>query len=119
MAVTLFEKLGKEEGIAAISSDVVDLHMKNPKIGVRFSNSNVPAMKKAVTEFFITGSGGPQVYTGKDMLSVHKNMNISDNEYMAAVDDVMAALTKNNIDDAVKAEVLYIFYTLRPEVVGV
>ena len=45
--------------------------------------------------------------------------NISDNEYMAAVDDVMSALSQNGIGDAEKAEVLYIFYSLRPEVVGV
>jgi hemoglobin len=53
------------------------------------------------------------------MLSAHKHMNISDNEYMAAVDDLMKALTNAEVGDHEKAEVLYIFHTLRPEVVGV
>ncbi len=53
------------------------------------------------------------------MLSTHKNMNISDNEYMAAVDDVMTALESNSIGQREKEEVLFIFYSLRPEVVGV
>ena len=62
-----------------------------------------------VTEFFISGSGGPDVYKGKDMRTAHQNMNISDNEYMAAVDDVMAALDKNGIGQREKEEVLFIF----------
>ena len=76
-------------------------------------------MKKKAADFFSMGSGGPQNYDGKDMLSAHKHMNISDNEYMAAVDDLMAALSNSNVGDREKGEVLYIFYTLRPEVVGV
>lgn len=119
MSESLQERLGGTESITKISSDVVDLHIKNPKIAARFSESDVPTLKQTVADFFITGSGGPEVYKGKDMLSTHKNMNISDNEYMAAVDDVMTALESNSIGQREKEEVLFIFYSLRPEVVGV
>ena len=94
----------------------LDLAMEMEK---RFAGSDADSMKKKAADFFSSGSGGPQVYDGKDMLSAHKHMNISDNEYMAAVDDLMAALSNSGVGDAEKAEVLYIFYTLRPEVVGV
>ena len=40
-------------------------------------------------------------------------------EFMAAVDDLMKALDGSGVGDREKAEALYIFYTLRPEVVGV
>ncbi len=116
---SLFERLGGEEVIIKISSDVVDYHMQNPIIKARFAGSDVEPLKLTVAQFFITGSGGPQVYQGKDMRAAHKHMNINDNEYMAAVDDVMKALDNNNIADKEKSEVLYIFYTLRPDVVGV
>ena len=43
------------------------------------------------------------------MRTAHQNMNISDNEYMAAVDDVMAALDKNGIGQREKEEVLFTF----------
>ncbi len=119
MSDTLFDRLGGESGIRSIASDVVDLHCANPLIAARFSNSDVPKLKQLAGDFFITGSGGPQIYQGRDMVTTHKNMNISDNEFMAVVDDVMEALTKNSIGDAVKAEVLYIFYSLRPEVVRI
>ncbi|MFW1676199.1 group I truncated hemoglobin [Pontibacter sp. JAM-7] len=119
MSGTLFDRLGGEAGIRSIASDVVDLHCANPLIAARFKNSDVGQLKQLAGDFFITGSGGPQIYQGKEMAVAHQNMNISDNEFMTVVDDAMAALDKNGHGDAVKAEVLYIFYSLRPEVVGI
>jgi hemoglobin len=119
MTDTLFARLGGADAIAMIASDLVDNHMANPLIGNRFAGSDPVAMKKKATDFFSMGAGGPDHYDGLDMLSAHKHMNISDTEYMAAVDDLMKALTHANVGDREKAEVLYIFYTLRPDVVGV
>jgi hemoglobin len=120
MTETLFTRLGGIEGIHRIASDLVDAHMANTLINKRFAGSNVLSLKKLAAEFFIAGSGGPaDAYKGKDMLSAHRHMNISDNEFMAAVDDLMFAMTKNGLGDTEKAEALYIFYQLRPNVVGV
>lgn len=119
MTATLYARLGGSDGIARITSALVDNHISNPLIGKRFMGSEPVAMKKKAADFFSMGSGGPNNYDGLDMLSAHKHMNISDNEYMAAVDDLMKALTHNGVEDREKAEVLYIFYKLRPDVVGV
>src|SRR5262245_10636397 len=119
MSGSLYERLGGAEGIFRIASDTVDLHLKNPLIGPRFQHIDPKATKQTVADFFITGSGGPQVYKGRDMVATHKGMNISDNEFMAAVDDVMAALNASKVGDREKAEVLYIFYSLRPQVVRI
>jgi len=116
---TLFERLGGEQGIRKISNDVVDLHSQNPTISARFASSDLTTLKDTVSKFFISGSGGPGIYDGKDMRTAHQHMNISDNEYMAAVDDVISALTTNGIGDREKGEVLFIFYSLRPDVVRV
>lgn len=119
MTRTLYERLGSTEGITKIVSDLVDNHLKNAKISARFSGSDIPALKRKAAEFFIAGSGGPPVYAGKDMLDVHRHMNISDGEYMAMVDDAMDALAASGVGDDSKAEVLFIFHSLRPQVVGV
>lgn len=119
MAQSLYERLGGTDSINRIASNLVDRHIANPKIGARFAGSDIVTVKRHAADFFITGSGGPEVYTGKSMLDAHRHMNISDEEFMAAVDDVMAALSDEGIGDAEKAEVLFIFYSLRPEVVRV
>lgn len=119
MAQSLYERLGGGEGITRIASALVDNHMKNPLVAPRFANSDLAKVKKLAAEFFITGSGGPAIYSGKDLAEAHRGMNISDNEFMAVIDDVMAALTSSGIGDPEKAEVLFIFYSLRPNVVRI
>ena len=114
---SLFERLGGAEQIAAISSDVVDRHIANPKINQHFQNiEDVDQFKKHVTEFFIMGSGGPANYQGRDMPSAHKDMNLNEADLIGAIDDVLASLDSFDIDPVTRNEVLAILYSLKDEV---
>ncbi|MES9964027.1 MAG: group 1 truncated hemoglobin [Candidatus Sedimenticola sp. 20ELBAFRAG] len=117
MSESLYERLGGTEGITKIASDVVDNHMANKTIAPRFAESNVAALKNAAATFFIAGTGGPDVYKGKDMLATHKGMNISATEFMAVLDDALSALEKNNVEQRVQEEVLYVLYSMRSQIV--
>jgi len=117
MSESLYERLGGTEGIKRIANDVVDNHAGNPQIARRFSETDLDKLKKVAADFFISGSGGPNVYEGKDMVSAHKSMNINNDEFMAVLDDAMAALEKNNVGQREKEEVLYIFFSLKGDVV--
>lgn len=119
MSESLFERLGGESGITAIANDVVDNHLANRTIATRFADYDVDSLKKGAASFFITGTGGPAVYTGKDMLGTHKGMNISANEFMAVLDDTLSALDKNNIGQREQEEVLYTLYSMRSHIMHV
>ncbi len=117
MSVSLFERLGGESGITSIANDVVDLHLDNQVIATRFAKTDVNKLKNAAATFFITGTGGPACYQGKDMLAAHKNMNISHEEFMAVLDDALSALSKNNVGQREQEEVLFVLYSMRTEIV--
>ena len=117
MSKSLFERLGGIEGITSISNDVVDNHLANKSIATRFANSDLSKIKNAAATFFITGTGGPNVYTGKDMLAAHKGMNISAAEFMSVLDDALSALEKNNIGQREQEEVLFVLYSMRSQIV--
>ena len=119
MTQSLFERLGGEQGIRSIANDIVDLHFANPDISARFSAFDKDKLKNGAATFFISGTGGPSVYQGRDMLATHKNMNISHREFMAVCDDALAALSKNNIGQREQEEVLFVFYSMKDEIVGV
>jgi hemoglobin len=116
---SLYERLGGTDGIKAIASDLVDFHLNNPRIAPRYADSDVAAVKNAAATFFIAASGGPSVYEGKEMLAAHRGMNIDDAEFMAVLDDAMAALEKNGIGQREQEEVLFFLYGLKPEIVHV
>lgn len=117
MSETLYERLGGTEGIQRIANDLVDNHAANPRISRRFAETDLDKLKKAAAEFFISGTGGPNVYEGEDMVSVHKGMNIDNDEFMALLDDAMAALEKNNVGQREREEVIYILLSLKGDVV--
>jgi hemoglobin len=116
---SLYERLGGSGGITAIASDLVDAHIKNPLIGQRFQAIDVAVAKQHAFEFFCMGSGGAESYTGRDLRSVHSGMNVSEQEFIAAVDDLMMVLDRNGIGEREKQEVLYIFYSLKGDVLRI
>ncbi|MDH5435702.1 MAG: group 1 truncated hemoglobin [Gammaproteobacteria bacterium] len=117
MSESLYDRLGGSEGITNIASDVIDNHLSNKTIAPRFAQSDVATIKNAAATFFIAGTGGPNVYKGKDMLTAHKGMNISATEFMAVLDDALAALAKNTIGQREQEEVLFVLYSMRSQIV--
>ncbi|MES9834193.1 MAG: group 1 truncated hemoglobin [Candidatus Thiodiazotropha sp. LLP2] len=116
---TLYVRLGGQEGIAAIVEDIWTNHTINPAIKQRYEASDPENVKRLVREFFGAGIGGPETYTGKDMLAAHKGMNISDKEFVAVVDDVLGALDKNDVGQKERDEVLSILYSMKGDIVHV
>ena len=116
---SLYDRLGRHEGITRITRTLIDNHMANPLVNARYGASDMPKVEQRVIEFFCAGAGGPETYTGKDMLATHKGMNVSEQEFVTVVDDAMAALETHNIDPATRNDVLAILWSLKGEVIRV
>lgn len=118
MAESLYERLGSSEGIQQIASDALDNHLINPRIKSRYETlGNLEEVRQGAANFFISATGGPDVYKGRNMLATHRGMNIDEAEFMAVVDDILDALDKNNIQQREQEEVLYALYSLRREII--
>ena len=117
---TLYERLGRFDGITRIVHDVMDAHLANPVIAPRFQASqDLDHAKKMAVEFFCAGCGGPEPYTGRDLLVAHRGMNVNEQEYMAAMDDILSAMEKNAVDPGTRGEVSAILYSLKGQVIRV
>lgn len=120
MSTTLYERLGGAKGIASLVDDVMDAHMANPIVKTRFENiKDLGHAKKMAREFFSAGSGGPEAYTGKDMPTAHKGMNISEQEYLAAMDDIVGAMEKHALGEDTRKDVIAILYSLKDKIIRV
>ncbi len=64
-------------------------------------------------------TGGPETYTGKDMFNAHKGMNISEEEFLAVIEDVLNALQKHGIGQKEQDEVLAILFSTRKDIIRV
>jgi hemoglobin len=114
---SLYDRLGGRPGIEAIVENIWQNHISNPLVNKRYADSDPAKVKRLVAEMCCAGFGGPESYTGKDMIAAHKNMNINDTEFVAVCDDVLKALEQNNVGQREKDEILCILYSLKNEVV--
>jgi hemoglobin len=121
---SLFLRLGGAAGIRALADDIVALHMENPAISARFrplleTPEKLAIIKGHLCAFLEAGSGGRADYQGRSMRDTHRGMNISEAEYMAAIDDILAGMRKHALDEQTQKDVLAIAYSLKGEILHV
>jgi truncated hemoglobin YjbI len=114
---SLYERLGGETGVRKISNDILDKNLNNPKISHHFQKVDMDKLKQLVFEFFSMGTGGPHQYTGRDMISTHKNLNISENDFDIGNEDTIEALKANGVNNETIDEVMGILNSMRGDVV--
>ena len=112
----LYERLGGTPAIQAVVDDFVARAAADPKVnftrkgipGAEWdpSPANMERLKKMLVEFIVSVSGGPTRYTGKDMLTAHKGMRITNAEFDAAAADLKASLDKCRVGAVEQAELL-------------
>lgn len=120
MTTSLYERLGSGNGIAKLVDEVMSAHLNNPIVKTRFENiKDFEHSKDMACQFFCAGAGGPEVYTGMDMLTAHKGMNISEQEYLAVMDDIIGAMEKQWLSEDTKKDVIAILYALKGNIIRV
>jgi hemoglobin len=120
MTTTLYQRLGGANGIAKLVDDIMAAHLVNPLVKTRFENiKDLDRARQMAREFFCAGAGGPETYTGKDMLTAHKGMNISEQEYLAVTDDIVGAMEKHKLSEDTKKDVIAILYSLKGNIIRV
>jgi len=117
---TLYDRLGRHDGITRITRELIRNHLANPLVNVRYGQvKDMDRLERNVIDFFCAGAGGPETYGGKDILSTHRGMNVNEQEFVTVIDDAMAALETCGVDGPTRNEVLAILWSLKGEVVRV
>jgi len=116
---SLFDRLGGRDGISRVVHRVMANHLANPIVKTRFEHARQTRdeMTNHAIEFFCTGLSGVATYRGRPLPNAHAGMNITEQEFVAVLDDILAALAAENVAELEQAEVLKILYGMKPEIV--
>jgi hemoglobin len=116
---SLYERLGGEEKIRAVVTDILALHHANPTISPRYDNAKKSDAEliDLVVDLIGSGTGGPQEYKGMSMPEAHKGMNVSEAEFVAVLDDILEAMEKHGVGERERAEMLAIAYGMKADIV--
>ena len=106
MQKSLYDRLGGKDALTAVVDDFVGNVAADKRINGFFAKAGIPRLKRNLVDQICQGTGGPCVYTGKDMKTAHKGMGIADADFNALVEDLVKTLNKFNVPEADQASLL-------------
>jgi hemoglobin len=115
---TLYERLGGKDAITAVVEDFVGNVGADSRINQRFANTDIPKLKTLLVEQICQATGGPCTYTGRDMKTTHKGMNLTDADFNALVEDLKKSLDKFKVPDKEQGELLSALGGMKGDIVG-
>lgn len=124
---SLYDRLGGGPAVKAVVSDFVDRAAGDPKVNFTRQGhpnhwdatpENVAKLKEHLTQFVAQATGGPKEYMGKDMPTVHKDMQITNEEFDAIAADLKATLDKFNVPAKEQGELMAIVGSTHDQIVG-
>ena len=116
-SASLYQRLGEKPAITAVVDDFVARVAADTRINGRFANANIPRLKTNLVDQICAASGGPCLYTGRDMRTAHAGMGISNADFDALVGDLVATLNKFKVPDREKNELLSVLGPMRKDIV--
>jgi hemoglobin len=123
MQKSLYERLGGKTAIVAVVDQFVANVAGDKRINTFFKaaasdKARLARLKTNLVNLICQGSGGPCKYTGKSMKAAHKGMGITDADFNALVEDLVAALNKFKVGTKEKNDLLALLGPMKPDIVG-
>ncbi|HTJ47609.1 MAG TPA: group 1 truncated hemoglobin [Kofleriaceae bacterium] len=105
-AKPLFERLGGRAAISAVVTDIVALHFTEPLTAPLCRGVDQEKLVAHVVEWLCGAAGGPASYAGRDMVSAHAHLHMTDVHFMAAGEQIMRTLVKYGVQEPEIQEVM-------------
>ena len=122
-ARSLYERLGGAYSIAVVVDDFIDRIMSdsrlnaNPRVDEAHHRVSPQGFKYYVTEQVCWAAGGPQTYSGRSMADLHRDLLISNAEWDAFMDDFDQTLTKFDVPERERGELVAIIESTKNDIV--
>lgn len=119
----LYERLGGLKPITLVVDDFIDRLVSNdtlnanPAIKAGRDSSPPPYLKVQVSILVCKVTGGPCVYTGRDMKSAHAHLHITEAEWDVMAADFKASLDKFKVPQAEQDELFAIVGGTKKDIV--
>jgi hemoglobin len=117
MKKSLYDRLGGQAAIEAVVKDFAGRVLADPRVNKKFARSNAERLVKNLTDFVCMATGGPCKYTGLSMIASHKNMAVTEGEFNAVAEDLVATLNQFNVPEKERTELINAVAPLAKDIV--
>ncbi|MDQ1611493.1 MAG: hemoglobin [Pyrinomonadaceae bacterium] len=116
---SLYDRLGGLDAIKAVIGEFASRVLADGRINKKFVKTDATRLTHCLVEQVCAATGGPCVYTCNSMKKSHKNMKVTEGEFNALVEDLVAALDKFNVPATEKNELLGALAGMKGDIVEV
>jgi len=117
---SLYARLGGYDAIALVVDDFIHrlaTDKRFEKFFSGFSEDSQKRLRQHILDQFCAAAGGPCLYTGREMRTVHKGLGITEADWDAAAKHLVAALDKYKVPEAEKNDLLAFVVTQKKDIV--
>lgn len=117
---TLYSRLGGYDAVAAVVDDLMGRLAEDEQVGrvlEHIPDTRFRDVRQRMVDFLCETTGGPCIYRGKDMLTAHRGMGLTDSDWKKTVVHLKATLNKFNVPSREKTEVLQAISSLKSAIV--
>jgi len=117
---SLYERVGGYNALAAVVDDFVGRLVGDKQFEKFFIGHSIDSKKRIrqhILDQFCAATGGPCVYTGREMKTSHAGLGITETEWDAAAKHLTASLDKFKVPEKEKGEILAFVTSLKKDIV--
>jgi hemoglobin len=117
---SLYERVGGYNALAAVVDDFIVRLVSDKQFEKFFigqSNDSKKRIRQHILDQFCAATGGPCVYTGREMKTSHSGLGITNAEWDAAAKHLVASLDKFKVPEKEKGEILAFVTSLKKDIV--
>jgi hemoglobin len=120
---SLYDRLGGVYNISVVVDDFIGRVMgdprlnANPRVDEAHHRVSPQGFKYYVTEQLCEAAGGPQRYSGRTMGDTHRHLMITDEEWVAFMDDLQQSLDRFEVPQPEQDEVIAIVESTKEAIV--
>jgi hemoglobin len=117
---TLYERLGGYDAIAAVASDLLPRLQKDARLARYWQHrgdDGVAREKQLLIDFLCASAGGPLYYTGRDMKTSHRGMDIGEGDWTNFLGHLEATLDAFKVPVSERTEVIAFVQSTKRDIV--
>ena len=117
----LYQRLGGYDAIAAVVDDFLARMGNDDMLSRHFegmSEKDNRRTRQLIVDMMCAATGGPCYYTGRDMVTTHTGMGITEEDWRRSADHLVATLDAFKVPDREKGEVMDIISSTKNDIVG-
>lgn len=118
---SLYERLGGYNALAAVVDEFMKRLADDKQLArflVGLSDDSKKRLRQHLLNQFCQATGGPCIYTGREMKTVHTGLKITESDWDIAAKALVATLDKFKVPKKEKDEVVNFVVSLKKDIVG-